>query len=117
MGFVDNDGKGEDRHASGARHTVGHDGRQRTYDGQGEGGFREEGLDAGRQEQQRVGHGVPQGAQLPKRGSIAYGMPNILRGPPDVLVGIEVAAYPAEIGKEREPEPGDRMRCLWREPG
>ena len=74
-------------------------------------------MDVERQKQQRVGHDVPQGAKLRQRGSVPRGMPNMLRGPPDVPGGIEGAAYPAQTGKERETEPGDEMRCLRREPG
>ena len=74
-------------------------------------------MDAKRQEQQRVGYIVSQGAQLAQRGAVPCGMSDILRGPTDMPGGTTGAAYPAEIRTEGKANPGDRMRRVWRELG
>ena len=57
-------------------------------------------MDAKRQEQQRVGYIVSQGAQLAQRGAVPCGMSDILRGPTDMPGGTTGATYLAEIRTE-----------------
>ena len=68
-------------------------------------------------EQQRLGHSVPQGAQLTKLGSVPCCMSDILRGPTDVLGGTARAAYLAKVRKEGKAEPGDGVRRVREKPG